>query len=1130
MNLPELSIKKPVTVLMLTSIVMLFGIVSLTKLPVELQPNTSFGEISIIIQVRGGIPPTEVEALVTKPIEEAVATVSNLKQILSISKEGESTIVLSFTPGTDMDFAALEVREKFAKVKNQLPREIEKPVIAQFQQGDVPIFIVAATSEIRTTEAIRKIVDIQMKENLKRVTGVANVEIAGGRERKILIEVDQVKLASYGIPIDEVTGALGSNNLNLLSGEVERSVDRFLVRVLGEFESIDQIKNLGLRMTSSGSIIRVKDVANVKDSYLDATEYSRLNVRPVVTLYIQKESTKNTIAVAKDLFKELDLLKQKLPKDIHLVVTSNQAESIQKNIDNLHEALLKGVALIILVFFLFLYRLSRRLVIGIVSLIFVTIFIKHWMLWTLFGGLLAVLIIRKKFRPIIIVTIPIPVSVIGTFIFMGVYGLTINVITLFGLALGVVILVDNSIVVFENILKKIEAGEDLLSAAVHGSQEMLLSIVASTITAIIVFLPMIFMSAEFKLRYSGLAWTIVVSLLISLVCAVSLVPMMSSRKEFSVRAEPEPERRPDDKKSWTRRFADAERKFLFKSMRFRVRIFFICVGIFALSLMVLSSLGREFLGSTEQNKFTIYVEMPTGTRLDISDKAVKKVEQLAKTVAELKNVSSRIEAWSSKVYVELVPATERKRSVNDIIESLREETNKMHPAFIYFQQEEQIGTKEVIIELFGYNYDRLRELAIAIANVLQGVKGLTDTKIRMREGRPEMQVIVQKKKAGLEGLTVSATANQVHGQMRGFRATVFHSEGKEVETISRLEEKYRKTFKDLHNLIMTAQDGDPVKLEQISEFKFGLGPSEIWRKNKNRMIQVSSNIGKVPLSKIADTIKAKMFTINFPEDYSYQFGGDYPELVRSGKEMFFMIVIVLVLIYLVLASLFESFFQPLLIMVAVPLALGGALLALCCGLTNFMLVLFIYIGLVWLLRSFLFPFLIVLAAVFSGPLLSLTPYTSDWGAMLSKYILAGPKAISVGALLGMIMLGGIVVNHSIMLMDRINHYAKRLKYSPARAAVLANKHRLRPILMTMTTMVLGLVPMAVDRTEGANLWAPLALTVIGGVISSTLLTLMVTPAFYVMFQGIAQFFKGKVYLTFFAKIWKKRDSKINTQV
>ncbi len=1041
MSLPEFSIKKPVTILMVTLIVLLFGTVSLTKLPVELYPNTSFGEISIIIQVRGGIPPTEVEAMVTKPIEEVVATVSDLEQLLSISKEGESTVVLSFNPGTDMDFAALEVREKFAKIKNQLPKEIEKPVIAQFQQGDVPVVIMAATSEVRSTEEIRKIVDGSLKEELKRVSGVANVEIAGGRERKILVEMDQVRLAAFGISTDEVTSVLGANNLNLLSGEVRSTENRTLVRMIGEFESVSAIKNLALRRESSGTIIRVKDVALVKDSYLEPNEYSRLNVRPVVTLYVQKESTKNTITVAQDLLKTIETLRKKIPKDIHLVVTSNQAEFIKKAIGNLQDALLQGIVLIILVFFLFLFKLSRQLVLSVASLIGLTLLVKGILLYLIFIGLVTTLIATRKFRSIIIVTLPIPVSVIGTFIFMRQLHLTINVMTLFGLALGVGILVDNSIVVFENILKKIEGGGEVIASSIRGSQEMLLAIVASTISTVIVFLPLVFMGQELQKLYSGMAWAIVISLLVSLICAISLVPMMCSRKWLFTYS---PADESPKEESWVKRFVRMERRFLFQSIRHRRTVFYACVGIFLVSIFLMSKLGSEYLGSTEQNKFTVYVELPTGSKLDVSDKVVKKVENLLRTLPEVVNITSRVEPWSSKVYVEVKKSGERRRSVNEIIEAVRPETNKIHPAFIYFQQEEQVGTKEVVIEIFGYSYDKLRELAIAITNRMESIKGLTDTKVRMREGRPEMQVQVNKKQAGLSGLTVSDTANQIHGQMRGLRATVFHTEGKEVETISRLDEKYRKTFKDLHHLVLTTEMGDPVLLDQVADFKFGLGPSEIWRKDKNRMIQVSANIGKIPLSKVVDRLKTALNAVPFPEDYFYRIGGDYPALVRANKQMRLMILIVLVLVYLVLASLFESISQPFLIMVAVPLALIGAVIAL-------------YLG---------------------------------------------PHSIGIGALLGMMMLSGIVVNHSIMLVDRINYYVKQKKQSAIRSAVFANKDRLRPILMTVCSTALGLIPMAIDRSEGANLWSPLSLTVIGGLVSSTILTLMVTPAFYILFQDL----------------------------
>ena len=944
-----------------------------------------------------------------------------------------------------MDFAALEVREKFARIKNQLPKEIEKPVIAQFQQGDVPVFIVAATSERRTTEEIRKIVDQWMKEGLKRVPGVANVEVAGGRERKILVEVDQTRLAAFGIPIDEVTSSLGANNLNLLSGEVERSVDRFLVRVIGEFDSIDQIKNLPLRRTPEGSIIRVKDVLAVKDSYLEPSEYSRLNIKPVVTVYVQKESTKNTIVVARDIQKELDRLKDVLPKDIHLVVTSNQAEFIQKAINNLQGSLLQGVILIILVFFFFLIPLSRPRLALVLGLTAATLFLKGWVLYALFGALVGLLLSAGALRQILIVNLPIPVSVIATFIFMKFHGPTVNVMTLFGLALGVGMLVDNAIVVFENILKKRETGTPAAEASVIGSTEMFLPIVASTLTTVIVFLPMVFMGQELQKLYSGMAWTIVVSLLFSMLAAITLVPMLCARPYFTKGAKTGQEH------AFLDRVSRRSRKYLFGSIRYRKWVLAGCAGILAAAAIAMSFLGLEYLGTTEQNKFTVYVEMPTGAKLDVSDKAVKKVEQTVRAIPEVKNVTSRIEPWSSKVYVELVGVTQRKKSVDDVIEMIRKQTNKIHPAFIYFQKEEQVGTKEIILDIYGYNYDKLRELAIAIANRMESIPGLTDTKIRMREGRPEMQLLVDKKKAGLSELSVQDLANQVHGQMRGFRATVYHTEGREVETISRLDEKYRKTFKDLHHLVMTTKEGDSVLLNQLTDFKFGLGPSEIWRKNKNRMIQVSSNIGKVPLSKVVDQVKDRIRDVPFPEDYGYRVSGDYPTLIRTSKQMRLMIAFVLVLVYLVLAALFESFWQPFLIMAAVPLALIGAVAAL------------------WL----------------------------------------GPRSVGIGAMLGMMMLGGIVVNNSIMLLDRINHYVKEKGVRPVKAAVLANRDRLRPILMTVCTTILGLLPMAIDRSEGANLWSPLAKTVIGGLISSTILTLMVTPAFYVLSNDIPRFWRRK---------------------
>jgi len=1038
MNLPKLAITRPVATIMFFTAFILIGVAALFRLPVELYPNISFGEISIIINIRGGIPPTEVESLVTKPIEEVVSTVTHLEEMLSISKEGESTVVLSFEPGIDMDFAALEVREKFARVKNKLPKEVEKPIIAQFKRSDVPILILAVTSPRRTTEEIRKIVDEVMKERIKRVTGVANVEVGGGRERKILVEVDQRALVKYSLPLERVINMLGLNNLNLLSGEIKQEKNKYLIRTIGEFESIEDIENVGVSTTPDGSMVRLKDIADIRDSYLEPTGYARINIRPVVSLYVQKESKGNTIQIARDVLKEVNKVNAVIPKDLRIVVTSNQADFIKKSISNLKNSLLKGAVLIMLVLAFFLGRIRKKHAIFIVLSLFAMMFMPMKILYVILLGIVIFFLSKKSLRPIIIVTVSIPISVIITFglmdlcntFFSKMISLTINFITMFGLALGVGMLVDNSIVVFENILKKIESGENRIKAAITGASEMNLVIIASTLTTVIVFLPMVFVGKEMRLLYGGVAWTVTFSLVVSLLVALTVVPLLSSRTDVT--------------KGTVDILAPLykmQKKLLVFILRKRVGIFSLVFLLFLMSLFLATRIGREFIGTTEQNKFTIFIEMPTGTKLDMSNRVVRTVESLLREIPEVKTFTARVEPWSSKVYVELLSLGQRKRTVAEVVESLRPKVARVRPAFIYFEEAQEVGTKEIVIDLFGYDYDMLRELAISMATRLGSIPKFTDVKIRMREGRPELALKIDKNKAAGYGFTVSDIATRVHAHMRGLRATLFHAESREIETIARLQERYRRTFKDLHKLVLVTDDGKRVFMDQISDFQYGLGPSEIWRKDRARMIQVSANIGNLPLSKAAEKIKDAMKDVKFPENYFYKLGGNYPSMVKTQKEFVIIIWVILALIYIVLASLFESYYQPFIIMGTVLLASIGAILAL----------------------------------------------------FLTK------TAIGMGALIGMMMLAGIVVNNGIILVDHMNALRKTRK-GLFGLVIRAAHDRLRPVVMTTATTVMGLLPMALDRSEGANLWNPLAITVIGGMLVATPLTLLLVPAIYTAFE------------------------------
>ncbi len=1008
----------------------ILGWVSLRNLPVELMPNTSFGNVTIFINVRGGIPPVEIEERITRPVEEAVSSTSHVRSIESTSEEASATIVIKFEPGTNMDFAALEVREKFARVQNDLPKEIEKPVIAKYEYSDVPVMILAMTGGTRyTPEILGKIVDENMKSRLERVEGVADVEVGGRRERKILIELAQDKLDTYRLQIQRVINILGNNNLNLLAGDIERTQDKFLVRVMGEYKTVTDIENMGIASTEGGSVIRLKDIATVKDSYLEATSYARTNLSPTVSVYVQKESEANTLRTTDGLLKEIEGFKKDenlAERGIRLIPVYNQGDFIRKAIKDVQSSLMFGAILAIIVLLVFLRDPGATLTVGI----------------------------------------SIPTAIVCTFIFMYFQKLTINIMTLSGLALGSGMLVDNAIVVLDNIAKKRSIGLDNQEAAAAGAEEMWLSIFASTLTTIIVFLPFIFINKEIRLMYEGLAMTIVYALLASLFVAVTLVPVLAawfmSRRnagpeksaswfyEIDTAAKYKQKASPFDR--FFTRLQKIYRRSLVRALKFRYYLIVAVFCIFGIALYVFTSkLGMEFLGHTQENEFTVFIELPTGAKLDISDEVVGKVEKILAEVPEVKTLSSRIKPWSNRVFVKLVPLSERNRSNREIIADLRNKVKDIPNAFIYFEEPQSMAAKELHIEIYGYDYSTLREVAVNMSKRISEVQGFADVKIRMREKRPELLAVIDRAKAIHWGLSASQISETVHAKMRGLVATRFHSEAKEVETIARLQREDRQNFDDVHKLTLVTEDGDAVYLEQLVDFKPGEGPTEIWRKNKQRMIEVSATMTKYDLGVSVDLIQESLKDLKLPKNYYYRFGGDYEKMVQGKKELIFVTWVTLALIYMVLASLFSSYIQPVVILSTVPLALIGVTAAL------------------WL----------------SGK----------------------PKSVSV--FIGIIMLAGIVVNNAIILVDRINYFQREKGRRWLRAAVMAGQDRLRPIMMTSLTTVFGLLPMALDRTEGAGLWAPLAITVLGGMTVATLLTLFVVPSIFIVTQDARNMFKPR---------------------
>jgi HAE1 family hydrophobic/amphiphilic exporter-1 len=1005
MGLPRLAITRPVTMLMTFLGIILLGYIALVQLPVELMPNYSYDTISIIIRVRGGIPSPDVERLVTKPVEEAVSDVSNLKELISISEEGESRVILRFEPGTNMDFASLEVREKFGRVKDKLPKEIEKPVIARYQQTDVPIVILAVTGEKYTPEMLRRMIDEKVKSRLQRVEGVANVEVVGGRERKILVEPKEDVLRAYNISLGQIIQTVGANNLDLLVGEMEEKKLEYFLRILGQFREVEDIRELGVAVSPQGSIIKLKEIADVKDSFLEPIDLARVDARPVVSIYIQKESTANTIKVNSRVMEEVERIrKDVLPPDVIIKPTFQQAEYVQEAIDTVRKSLVLGGALAVVILLIFL----------------------------------------QDVPPTFIIALSIPLSVMLTFVLMFLQKLTLNVMTLSGLALGIGMLVDSSIVVLENIFKKKEQGYQKREAALEGSQEVSLAITASTLTSVVAFLPIVFVGKQMRILYSGLAWTVVYSLLASLFVALTLVPLASSRITMGK----------GKVISAGNKFENMKyiyRKILATFIRYRYTFVLLLFGIFIYILPLHKKIGREFIGITEQNKFTIHVELPTGARLDMSDKCVAMVENVVRKLPEVRTVSSRIERWSSKVYVKLKPLSQRRRSTNEIISGLRpimDEIEKYFDAFIYFELPQEVGSQEIFIDIYGYDYDVLKQIAIGMAQKLTAVKGLTDQKIRMREGRPEIRVLVNRDKASTYGLTMEDIAYQLHGKIRGLRASYYHTETKEVEIVVRLPEESRDSFKKLKNLTLVNREGLQIPLNQIAELKFDIAPSEIWHKNKSRMVQVSANRGILDLKKAVELSKQALKDFKMPKNYSFKFSGDYELMIENARQLNFALIVAVLLIFLVLGSLFESYIQPFIIMTTVPLAAIGVIPALY--------------------------------------------YTHT--------------SINMGALMGMLMLGGIVVNNAIVMVDHINQLRTRMDLR--KAVIMGAGDRIRPIMMTSLTTICSLIPMALDKSESSNLWSPLAKTVISGLSVSTFLTLLVIPSVYIIIEDLRAIASG----------------------
>jgi len=1019
MKISSLSVQRPVFTVMAALIVVILGSVALSRLSIDLMPDITYPTLSITADYENASP-EEIEELVTSPLEEALSAVPGVEEVTSISAEGTCRVRITFAWGTDLDAAANDVRDRLDRVIPQLPENVERPRLRKYDLASFPILILGASSNLDPMK-MRKIIDDQVKYRIERIPGVAALDVRGGLDREIHVNLSPEKLKALGLPLDMILSRIEEENINLPAGTIERGTLNVRVRIPGVYESLKQLRNTVVAIRE-GVPIQLKEIATVEDSWEEVTRVVRVDGRPGIRMSVSKQSGRNTVEVANGVLREIEKINRDIPQ-IHITAYIDTSDYIKRSISNVGRSIL-------------------------------------------YGGILAVLVLLFFLRSIpstAIIATAIPISIVATFGLMYFGGFTLNLMTLGGLALGIGMLVDNAIVVLENIYRLRESGLDRMEAAVKGSEEVTAAVVASTLTTLAVFLPLIFVRGMSGVMFKQLSYVVGFALACSLAVALTLVPMLASRAlPTSVAGSNGPGAlghtvlhktgrvlsRMEDEYRQLLRFALNHKKIIVVGA-------LLCLGG---SLALIPLVGVEFMPSTDEGEVRIYGEMAVGTKLEVVDEAFQKIEAtVAREVPERKNMVSYIgpSTWraqgshAGQMRIALKPQSERFRSSEAIADALRPKLKKIPGVTtrtragqgLFLLRLGTSGGEKLQLEIRGHDLDKANFLAHRVKEMVEEVDGVTDAQLSTEPGSPEELIIVDRQKAADMKLTVSKVANMLQTVLSGTGASEFREGGDEYRILVKLEDAKKKTLRELLDLPLTNADGEAVILRNVVEVKPRSGPVLIERKDQERIVTVSANISERDMGSIIRDVRKGLRAIPLPREFSIIIGGDYEEQQKAFRELLLGFSLALVLVYMVMASLYESLLYPFIVMFSVPLAAIGVILMLLLTETTF----------------------------------------------------------NVQTYIGCIMLGGIVVNNAILLVDHIS-LLRRRDGMPLREAIEeAGRRRLRPILMTATTTMLALVPLALGLGEGGEAQAPLARAVIGGLLSSTLITLIFVPTVYAIF-------------------------------
>ncbi|MDR1415409.1 MAG: efflux RND transporter permease subunit [Odoribacteraceae bacterium] len=1023
MSIYTTAVEKPITTIMIFIGVMVLGLFSLVQLPVDQLPKMDPPYLSVMATYPGANA-ANIEENITKILEDQLNSVENLKNLSSNSYDNFSVVTLEFEWEVNLDEAANDVRDAIDRAIPNLPDDAERPSLFKFNTSMMPIIIYTVNADV-SYPGIDKIIDDKVVTRLNRIDGVASVGVGGAPKRVVYVDLDPRRLEAYNLTVEQIGNVIAAENLDLPAGNVKMGMMSYQVRVEGEFDDSERIKDLVIG-TSDGKSVFIRDVANVRDTIKDISQEQLVNRAQGAVIYITKQSDANTVAVAANVKREMESIMKELPADVHIEMLHDNSEFVVQSIDNLTETLAYALVFVVLVVFFFLGR------------------------W----------------RATFIIALTIPISLVVAFIYLFITNESLNIISLSSLSIAIGLVVDDAIVVLENITKHIDRGSSPREASKYGTNEVWLSVIATTLVIVAVFFPLTLVTGMTGVIFKQLGYIICITVVTSTVAAISLTPMLSSimlrlRKVGGEDGE---------KRSFyaiTTRMLGALDAWYERVIRWSLRHKSVVIGsalaIIVASLFLFRFIKSDFMPQNDESSLNIYVKAQTGQRVEETKRLGLKIDSMIRaTYPEVRminisygsededmSISSLFNKTGSNILnvrVRLVNIGERDRSVFAIADDLREHLDAIPEVILYTVTTSSgfggMGGNNVDIEITGHDFEATNQLAATVAQRMKGVPGAADINISRDDDKPELQLFLDQDKLSQHSLTTSQVATALRNRVYGFKPTKYKEEGEEYDIIIRHEESARNSITALENTQITTPLGARVRVGELGRIEEYWSPPNIERKNKLRIVKVSITPSRgAALGEIAGAAQAVINEISddIPRDIALFVGGSYEEQQKSNQSLMLLLVLSLLLVYIVMASEFESFKMPFIIMLSIPFAFSGVILALL--ITN--------------------------------------------------------TTLSMIALLGAIMLIGIVTKNGILLIDFINLTRERgVRLYDAIAT--ASRSRLRPVLMTAAAMILGMLPMAISSGEGSETWKPMGISVIGGLLFSTIITMVIVPVVYAL--------------------------------